>query len=158
MDLKNTLADGLAGARNLAESAAGAAMDPQFRQDVGRNVRKLGLMPEYSPYGVGAIPTEAQLAKMSWADLLALRKKLSSREDQNAVAPFEHRAYSREFSPDLYSALQNGVGALGYTGAKVAHQAADGLGATLPIGGSRSDPSFREIAQGLVGVSEALAK
>lgn len=146
MDLKETIEQGLSSASNLAKDVRGAATDPQFQQDVVRNVRRLGLVPERSPYGVGSIPSESDLAKMPWADLIALRKKLTSREDQNAVAPYEHRAYAREFSPDLYSAAQNAIGSFGYTPFKSI------------TGGSRSDPSWSEIGQGLLGVLEAQTK
>lgn len=142
----SNLEQGLSSALNFGKSVRDAVSDDQFQQDVVRNVRKLGLVPERSAYGAGAIPTEEALAKMSWVDLMALRKKLTSREDQNAIAPYEHRAYARENSPDLYSAAQNAVGSLGYTPYKAA------------TGGSRSDPSLSEIGQGLVGVWEGLAK
>jgi hypothetical protein len=128
--------------KDAAKTMVGAIADSEFRRDVVRQARKLTLLPETSPYGVGAIPPEDALAKMSWADLLALRRKLKSTADQNAIAPFEHRAYARESSGTTLSAIQNIVATPMY----------------LPIGGSRSDPSLREIGQGLVGAWEGLTK
>ena len=131
---------------DVFKSVGDLASDKQFQDDVVTNAKKLAMVPEYSEYGKGAIPTEEELAKMSWPDLLQLRNSLTTRADQNAVAPYEHRAYAREFSGDPYSAAQNAIGSLGYSPAK-------GI-----IGGARSDPSFREIGQGLRGVWEGLTK
>jgi len=158
MDENNGKNLSLTSVRNLAKRTAGALSDGEFRGGVLRQVKKLTLVPEHSPYGVGAIPPEEDLARMSWSDLLALRRKLRTTADQNAVAPFEHRAYARENSDTPAAALQNIVATPMYSAAKVANRAADGVGLKLPIGGSRSDPSLREIGQGIVGAWEGLTK
>ncbi len=130
----------------ILKAAQNAIPDGQFLSDVGTNAKALMLMPEAAPYGVGNVPSEDALSKMPWSDLLQLRSKLTTKAEQNAVAPYEHRAYAREYSPDTYSAVQNAVGSLGYTAAKPI------------IGGARSDPSLREIGQGLLGAWEGWSK
>lgn len=140
---------------DMIDGASDLLGDRQFRDDVAGNAKKLILMPEHSPYGVGKIPPEEVLAKMPWQDLMELRGKLTSKADQNAIAPFEHRAYARENSDSAFEALQNVVATPMYTGAKVAHRM---TGGALPIGGSRSDPSFHELGQGIRGAWEGWTK
>jgi len=123
-----------------------ALLSPDFWSAVGERANKLALMPEASPYGQGEIPTEEALATMSWPDLLALRKKLGNRYDQNAIAPYEHRAYAREFSNTPMEGVQNFLSTLAYTPFKTV------------VGSSRSDPSFKEMGQGLIGIYEGLRK
>lgn len=82
---------------------------------------------------------------MPWLDLMELRASLKSREGQNLVAPYEHRAYARENTGSPLEAAQMGLMSLGYTPFKTF------------AGKSRSDPSFREIGQGLLGTLEGLA-
>lgn len=120
--------------------------NPSYWEAVKERVNKLALMPEASPYGRGEIPTEEALASMSWPDLIALRKKLSSRYDQNAIAPYEHRAYAREFSNTPMEGVQNFLSTLAYTPFKSV------------VGSSRSDPSFKEMGQGLMGIYEGLRR
>lgn len=139
----------------IIDGAADLLGDQQFQDDLAGNAKKLVLMPEHSPYGVGKIPPEAVLAKMPWQDLMELRSKLKSKADQNAIAPYEHRAYARENSDTAFGALQNIVATPMYTGAKVANRA---TGGALPIGGSRSDPSLAELKHGILGVWDSLAK
>lgn len=133
--------------QDAIEAAKAAIPDKQFVDDVASSAAKMAGFPKKSQYGENGIPTEDELSKMPWLDLMELRSKLKSKEDQNAVAPFEHRAYAREQAAEgAYPALQQAVGSVFYTPVKAV------------TGGSRSDPSFREIGQGLLGVLEGLAK
>lgn len=95
------------------------------------------------------IPSEETLATMGWADLLNLRRRLKTRQAQNIVAPYEHRAYMRENTQGTGQAAVNAMLTLGYTPYKMAtnwyHQKQDPM---------LSDPSVNELRQGLMGVYE----
>ena len=123
-----------------------ALRSPEYWSAVGQRANKLALMPESAPYGQGMIPAEQDLSKMSWPDLYALRSKLKSREEQNAVAPYEHRAYTREFTGSPKEALQNFLSTALYTPYKAA------------VGNTRSDPSLKQIGYGMMGIYEGLRK
>ena len=90
-----------------------AFSDPQFQSGLVSNARRLAMVPEQSNYGAGQIPTAAKLASMPWEDLIQLRKTLKSTQDQNALAPYEHRAYMREFSDGPVDAAMNTALTLG---------------------------------------------
>lgn len=123
-----------------------AFSDPQFQSEVAARAKRFAMIPDQSAYGVGQMPPAETLAAMPWADLLQLRKTLKSTQDQNALAPYEHRAYMREYTTGPADALVNSVMTLGYTPYKVA------------TGDGRSDPQLRGIGQGLLGVFEGLTK
>ena len=123
-----------------------AIRDPQFQADLGARARAFAMMPDQSSYGSGGIPDQNALGKMQWADLIALRKKFANPQDQNALAPFEHRAYMREFTDGPASAIANAGLAMGYTPYKAV------------TGEGRSQPQLSSIGQGLLGVWEGLAK
>ncbi len=120
--------------------------DPQFRDDVTARAKRFTMMPGQSAYGAGQIPPEQALAAMPWMDLINLRKKLKTPQDQNAVAPYEHRAYMREFTDGPGQALVNTALTLGYSPYKMA------------TGDGRSDPQLKSIGQGLLGVWEGMTK
>lgn len=123
-----------------------ALVSPEFWSAVGERANKLAMMPDSSPYGQGSIPTEDALATMSWPELYALRTKLKSREDQNAISPYEHRAYTREFTSGPTDAVQNFLSTMAYTPYKAV------------VGRTRSDPSLKQIGYGLMGIYEGLRK
>lgn len=95
------------------------------------------------------IPPEHVLESMGWGDLLALRRRLKTREAQNRVAPYEHRAYMRENTQGSGQAALNAMLTLGYTPYKMATnwhlQKSDPM---------LSDASVNELRQGLTGVYE----
>ena len=99
------------------------------------------------------IPDSNKLASMNWADLVALRRRLKTRAAQDAVAPYEHRAYMREFTTGPGSAAVNAMLTLGYTPYKMMtnwyNQKSDP---------SLSDPSVNELRQGLIGVYEGMRR
>lgn len=99
------------------------------------------------------IPSEDILGSMGWADLLNLRRRLKTREGQNLVAPYEHRAYMRENTEGGGQAAVNAMLTLGYTPFKMAtnwyNQKRDPM---------LSDPSVNELRQGLMGVYEGLKR
>lgn len=120
-----------------------AFTDPEYWKLVGANVNKLALMP---PQDFTGLPSHDELLKLSWPELIALRKKLKTTEAQNAVAPYEHRAYAREFSSTPKEAATNALLSIGYT----PYKALTGVG--------RSDPSLQSIGYGLAGAWEGLTK
>ena|SRR5690242_8543791 len=86
--------------------------------------------------------------EMSFAELRRLRDSLPDPMAQKFLAPYEHRAYAREY------ASQNPVMGLGLLGAIPSYQAAKGLG----LVGSRtgfSDP-LNQMKQGYMGMGEGL--
>lgn len=121
---------------------------------------RLFLMPDNTPTSPG-LPDQDALAKMPWLDLIALRNmtpNLTTR-DQNYLAPYEHRAYARENSGTPYGAFEQAASTPFFTAAKMAQKSADAYGNNgRLIGRSRSDPSLREIGQGLLGVWEGMTK
>lgn len=87
--------------------------------------------------------TPEQLAALDHATLYAMRGYLRP-DQQNAVAPYEHRAFAREeVSQHPMMALPVAAGALAYQPYKM-------------LMGARSDPSFNQMGQGLLGVGEGL--
>lgn len=85
-----------------------------------------------------------QLAAMQHAQLYMMRQGASP-DAQNQIAPYEHRAFAREATQeDLSNALPIAAGTLAYPFYKMAF-------------GARSQPSFSEVGQGLLGVGEGIA-
>ena len=123
-----------------------AFSDPQFQADVTARAKRFAMIPDQSAYGAGQIPTAEKLATMPWMDLIQLRKSLKSTQDQNAVAPYEHRAYMREYTDGPSQALANTGLTLGYSPYKLA------------TGEGRSEPQLSAIGQGLLGVWEGLRR
>lgn len=91
---------------------------------------------------------DADLSKQTFNELYLAREKASP-EEQARLAPFEHRAFAREFVRDnpVRNALSLGVAIPAYTAAKA-------LGI---IKGTRSPASLEEVKQGYKGVGEGLA-
>lgn len=130
----------------LLDNISGALNDQQFQDDVATRAKRFAMIPDQSAYGAGQIPSEASLATMPWMDLIKLRKSLQSTQDQNAVAPYEHRAYMREFTSNPVDAAMNTALTLGYSPYKLA------------TGEGRSEPQLSAIKHGLLGVWEGLTK
>jgi hypothetical protein len=86
------------------------------------------------------------LAGLDQVELLRRRKLAKSRELQNALAGYEHRAYARETVQD------NPLMALSLLVATPAYQLAKMGGLT----NSRSAPSLSQMGQGLLGIGEGL--
>lgn len=97
----------------------------------------------------GQIPEASTLKSMSHAELYRLREKLNGdKAAQNAIAPYEHRAFAREAvaeSPAL--AVPVAVAVPLYEATKL-------IGAT----GGRSASSLESMRQGFIGVGEGVAK
>lgn len=101
-------------------------------------------MPYLDDTDLGA----ARMALMGRHELQAARKGKSSRE-QARMAPFEHRAYAREYVQD------KGVrGAASLAVAIPAYSAAKALGLT----NARSPASVEEMKQGFMGIREGLKR
>lgn len=85
-----------------------------------------------------------QLAQMPHSLLYSARGYVP-KEQQNLIAPYEHRAFAREATAEnpLMSA-PIAVGSLLYPLYKTA------------VSPGRSDPSFNQVGQGLLGVGEGL--
>lgn len=88
------------------------------------------------------------LAKMEHARLYMLREKLKSKQDQNALAGYEHRAFAREAVGD------NPLMALPIAASIPLYQ----LSKMIPGLESRSDASWGQTGQGLLGIGEGLAR
>lgn len=121
-------------------SIGGAFKDPQFLSDLSNNARVM--MGMQSATG---LPDKQTLAQMDWPSLIEMRKKFTGQDQQNVLAPYEHRAYARENVSNPLDALGMAAMTLGYT----PYKAIKGEG--------RSQPSLRAIGQGLLGTWEGLS-
>lgn len=87
-----------------------------------------------------------QLGKMSHALLYNTRAKVTDKEKQNKLAPYEHRAFAREaISENALRAPAIAAGILAYQPYK------------MLMGQSRSEASLDQVLQSFVGVGEGLA-
>lgn len=86
-------------------------------------------------------------SKLDHATLYRLRRDAMDRDLQNLLAGYEHRAFARE------ATAENPLLAAPIAVATPLYQASKLLGITT---GSRSDPSFGQMGQGLLGVGEGL--
>lgn len=97
---------------------------------------------------MGQLPDHDTLSQLPWSALLNLRNQFAeSRDAQNLLAPYEHRAYMREYTDSVPSAAVNAMLTLGYTPYKM-----------LTGNKEWSDPSMGEVKQGLLGVYEGLKR
>jgi hypothetical protein len=119
----------------------GALKDPQFLASLSNNAKVMAGMQTAT-----GLPDEQTLAKMDWPSLIDLRKKFTGQDQQNVLAPYEHRAYAREFTDGPIDALKMALFSTGYTPYKAA------------TGEGRSQPSLRAIGQGLLGTWEGMTK
>lgn len=90
---------------------------------------------------------EAQLASSAHATLYA-RRQNATPEEQNKIAPYEHRAFAREAVAD------NPLMAVPLAVAIPAYQASKALG----LEKSRSEASTEQVTQAYTGVGEGLSK
>lgn len=90
------------------------------------------------------------MAQASHSDLYNLREKAETKEEQNLIAPFEHRAYAREAIQESPIPI---AAAIGITAGIPGYQAKKVLGMT----NSRSDPSIEQMVEGFKGVAEGVA-
>ena len=95
---------------------------------------------------MGPYPRPEDMAEMSF-DHLRMLRDLAPPAVQATLAPYEHRAFAREYVGD------NPLRALQMLGAVPGYQAYKGL-----FGGSRSAPSWDQVGQGYLGTWEGLAK
>lgn len=88
--------------------------------------------------------------EMSFAELRRLRDSLPDPKAQEFLAPYEHRAFAREYMS------QNPLMGLGLLGAIPGYQMAKGLG----LIGSRTGFTnpFRQMGQGFMGIGEGLSE
>jgi hypothetical protein len=101
------------------------------------------MQPQQLPQGLLNLTPE-QLAAMDHYSLLIARKGASPQQ-QNLLAPYEHRAYAREAVAD------NPLHAPFLAGAIPAYQLKK-----LLTGEGRSQPSMEHVYQGLAGVGEGV--
>jgi hypothetical protein len=94
------------------------------------------------------IPSEDDMAKMSWADLQDLRTKAGAdTAKQMQIAPYEHRAYAREqvsespLRAPLYAVMPAG------------YQVAKAVGA-IPTDEQSTPPSMKQMVEGMKGAYE----
>ena len=93
--------------------------------------------------------TDEDLLGMSFLDLVKLREESKSKEAQNRLAPFEHRAFVK------YATEEDGpgMGAL-LAGSALPYYLAKRLSPTNF--GARSDPSMEQVGQGFAGFGEGV--
>lgn len=88
-----------------------------------------------------------EMEKMSHAELYRARSNAKTPEEQKHIAPYEHRAFAREFTEE------NPVtGAVGLAVAIPGYQAAKALGK-----GSRTGVDGKQLVEGYKGLAEGLA-
>lgn len=101
---------------------------------------------------VDKLPSKEDMAGMSHSQLYLLRSKLTEQKAVDLVAPYEHRAFSREY------VAENPVsGTIGMIGAIPGYQVAKAAGMT----GSdeqKTGPSLEQMKQGAIGVGEGVIK
>jgi hypothetical protein len=86
-----------------------------------------------------------ELAQLSHAALYMARAR-APKEQQNQLAGYEHRAFAREaVGENPLLALPIAAGAVGYPFYK------------MLMSPGRSDPSFNQVGQGLLGVGEGVS-
>lgn len=93
--------------------------------------------------------TENEMDKMSFLDLVELRKRYPDKASQNYIAPYEHKA-------SVKFAMEQGDGAMaGLMAAAAAPY--NMLKVISPSNlGARSDPSMQAIGQGMMGFFEGI--
>lgn len=90
--------------------------------------------------------TDDELDNMSWADLIALRKKVEgNQQEQNRAANYEHQAYAREEVAD------NPLKAVSMAAMIPGYQVYKGI-----AGGSRSEGGLEQMKHGYKGVVQGL--
>lgn len=90
-------------------------------------------------------PTPDEMISMSWDELRLLREG-KTQEEQNKIAPYEHRAWAREYIKETPEA------AIVMPGMIYAYNLAKGLG----LHGGRSEAGPKAIAEGLKGWLEGI--
>jgi len=95
---------------------------------------------------VKLLPVE-QMEKMSHSELYLAREKAATPEEQKHIAPYEHRAFAREYVEE------NPItGSIGLAVAIPGYQAAKAIGAH----GTRTGVQGKQIAEGYKGIGEGL--
>jgi ElaB/YqjD/DUF883 family membrane-anchored ribosome-binding protein len=90
----------------------------------------------------------AELEKMSHHALIKARTDAKTKEEQDHIAPYEHRAFAREY------VTENPVtGTIGIAAAIPLYQAAKSVGAI----GARTSPSTEQMKQGYAGLGEGVS-
>lgn len=92
-----------------------------------------------------ARPPEAE-ASMTWDQLLQKRRQTTDPAEQARIAPFEHRAFAREY------VAENPLAAPGLALMTPGYYLAKKLG----LSRGRTEPSLGQVGQGLTGIGEGL--
>lgn len=103
-------------------------------------------MPLIGENGATLSLSDTELSQMGHSQLFMLRKQNPSKEAQNLLAAYEHRAAARE------AGSQNPLLGASYAAAAPLYQLAKMAGTQK----SRSDPSLRQIGQGMYGAYEGI--
>lgn len=89
----------------------------------------------------------SEMETMSHAQLLQARMKAKTPEEQKHIAPYEHRAFAREYVEE-----NPVVGTIGMAVSIPGYQVAKGLG----LHGSRTGVDTKQMVEGAKGVAEGL--
>lgn len=112
-----------------------------------------------SPGGV-KLPSDDEMEKMGWDDLYSLRlKNRGNKENQAAIAPYEHQAYARE------EVAKNPIIAPAFATLPIGYQVAKLVRAT-DTDDMSTPPSLKQMVHGLkgiiqgagIGIKNAIAK
>lgn len=90
----------------------------------------------------------SEMEKMSHSELYLARQKAKTPEEQKHIAPYEHRAFARE-----YTAENPVTGAIGLAAAIPLYQAYKAVGSD-----SRTGVQMQQVGEGYKGIGEGLSK
>lgn len=109
-----------------------------------------GVVDDSDLAAMGAAAQDLRLAGMSHADLYLKRAYAKTKAEQSKLAPYEHRAFAREFAEEspVKAAASLPFAIPAYTAAKA-------LGLQK---GARSSASLEEMKQAFKGLAEGLLK
>lgn len=124
--------------------------------------------PSISKEDLNRLLNVADINKTEAGTLLNFRNAPENTKNiplQNAIAPYEHRQFSRDIAANADSKLGALVNAAGvslanpiYTSAKSVSDSVGAIDSKLKFLDNRSDASMNEVIQGWLGASEGLGK
>jgi hypothetical protein len=104
-----------------------------------------------------ALADLSNLESMSWTDLNRLREHYAGNPDvQNILAPYEHRAYYREYVHNPLDATAMFIAEPVYQGFKGLQSLIPSLNSVMPRNDMTTSPSLSQIGQSWKGIGEGL--
>jgi hypothetical protein len=97
------------------------------------------------------------LESMSWTDLNRLREKFAGNaEIQQLLAPYEHRAYYREWVSNPLEGAALAVAEPVYQGIKGIQKIIPALNAVMPKDDMTTPPDWKQVTESWKGIKEGL--